>query len=504
MSRVLIALIFSAFATLASSQAYTVRSANAVEPVGAIASFLAEKVLEEVYNTATGKPDLVLLAQRLSELEKNHAMTAETQKELEKLLLACKAQAVTRDEFLELSNRIGSEIDNINRRLSEVEERVERLEVETDDLKNGSSNGTSAEYFAARGKEHEKNTNFERAMACYAIALKIDANCKSAYRGRCNIHRSRKAWQALLDDADRGVNAWFNDTGDEFKLDRVIARSELWRLSTIVGSLTPAPPRSQEEYEQFLSDCDWAIDNSTDLNFVYRVRGLSKLPFVAGNTNWADYTALDASFHYQKLNSLLDDLDQAIELDPNDAVARVGRAMAYSQIRDSYWRMREHQTSLEEQFGDQRRILQHDDEQLRLMAIADLNEALRIDPASRDSYLLLKSQQRQSGVDYRSPEGVALIERELAIVNRAVTELPNDPDIRRARADVFALQALFIGKTSAWDDMLAESLRIVELVPDQNYGYEQVATVYAIKGEQTKSQHYDDLAREKRRLRGRE
>ena len=200
--------------------------AKAQEPIGYLVSYLGGQLLDEVFDTATGKPDVRLLGQRLKELEKNQSLNEEMSKELQKLLFDCTNRTVTRDEFREMSKRVGDEMEKIKSRVDSLEERVERLEVETEDLKSGDKNGMSASYYAKRGEQFAEKQDFQRAIASFAIAIKIDPHCAEAYRGRCNIFKNRGAWGALLNETNQALGHVYDHKAKyPFVVDRILARA---------------------------------------------------------------------------------------------------------------------------------------------------------------------------------------------------------------------------------------------------------------------------------------
>src|SRR5205807_2596084 len=115
---------------------------KALDPVTAyVGKFLGGKLVEGVWDRLTDRPDIRLLDQRLKELENSVVMRQEMRDEIRRLRESVNDR-VTRDEFLKMAERTSAEIGSIKRRLDDLEERVEKLEVENADLKKGTKNAS--------------------------------------------------------------------------------------------------------------------------------------------------------------------------------------------------------------------------------------------------------------------------------------------------------------------------------------------------------------------------
>lgn len=178
--------------------AISARSAHALDPVTVfIGGYLGGKVIDEVFDPATGKPDPRLLERRLRELEVNSALRADIQAEIAKLRQRVN-ESTTRQEFLELVRQVSSDIATIKSRLDSVEQRVELLEVQLQDSREGTKNASSAEHFATRAREFFGKQDFHRAIANCNIAIALDEQHAAAYFRRGQAYWNLQAPAELV------------------------------------------------------------------------------------------------------------------------------------------------------------------------------------------------------------------------------------------------------------------------------------------------------------------
>jgi hypothetical protein len=110
--------------------------ASADSAVTFVRKFLTGKALDYIWDQASGTPDVKLLDRRLRELEGNTATRLEVRDEVRRLRQRIHAK-VSRDEFQKLAEETSQQILSISQRLDELEERVERLEVEQEGRQEG-------------------------------------------------------------------------------------------------------------------------------------------------------------------------------------------------------------------------------------------------------------------------------------------------------------------------------------------------------------------------------
>lgn len=103
-----------------------------------VAEFLATKALEGVYDSATGKPDLKRLQQRLQELENNAALKSELQDAIRSFRLELD-QRVTRSEMEAKLTGLQNKLVSLHTRIENLEVDRELHEVRLDDLEKKTS-----------------------------------------------------------------------------------------------------------------------------------------------------------------------------------------------------------------------------------------------------------------------------------------------------------------------------------------------------------------------------
>lgn len=167
-------------------------SATAINPaVIYIGKFAAEQLtgaaLSAAYDEISGKPNIRVIERRLRDLEESGVARVEFRSELDKLRMSINDR-ITRAEFEARVAETVARISETESRLSDLECRVERLEVESLDAKSGTNNATSSVYYVARGYTFRESNQILRALACYTIALDIDAGSVEAHKGRCAVY----------------------------------------------------------------------------------------------------------------------------------------------------------------------------------------------------------------------------------------------------------------------------------------------------------------------------
>ncbi len=178
-------------------------SALAVHPVLAFASeYLLSKVVDEGFDALSGKPNLKVLDRRLRELEADAAIRGEMRDEIRRLREGL-SERVTVAEFRKLATSTTEQLDTIQKRLDDLEMRVERQEVELADVKHKTTHGTDPKHFLALAAGYDASGQHYKAVACYNLAAglgKPDADLH-VRRGRTYL-RMKAAGVAAVEAAD--------------------------------------------------------------------------------------------------------------------------------------------------------------------------------------------------------------------------------------------------------------------------------------------------------------
>ncbi len=439
--------------------------AKAVDPVADfVAGYLGGALVDEVWDRATSKPDVRLLDQRLKDLEQNAVLHSEMRKEVAKLR-AVITKSITRDEFRTMAEQVNGEIGAIKRRLDSLENRVERLEVENEDLKAGTKNVSSATYFVQRAVQLDKNRETDRALANLNIALKIDPACVIAYRVRFEIFARGKAWGVVLADTTEAITqlkrpeAWF------FR-ERALARSHVWGLRpcrfTYGKSYTKSPMIHDDDLKTFNEDCLRALtDNPSDVA-VLSVRGLSRIhqgnkiePPFSGNYSIDDMLKRQTEIKRPFFLGAFADLNTAVKFDPRSATAFCCRgvaniSLAYSQgaiTRSEYLKA----------------------------AVADFTESIRLDPNQKEAY----ASRAEISID---PVSI------LDDLNKAHALDPTDMDILYERATAYG--------GSDNHKAIADWLQMTKLDPTYQHAYYMLGIVYYNVGDKESASRYRAIANE--------
>jgi tetratricopeptide (TPR) repeat protein len=212
--------------------------ASADSAVTFVRKFLTGKALDYIWDQASGTPDVKLLDRRLRELEGNTATRVEVRDEVRRLRQRIHAK-VSRDEFQKLAEETSQQILSISQRLDELEERVERLEVEQEDAKKGTTNASSPAYFVSRGNQFAQNQQPHRALANYALALRLNPANELAHEARCRLYENLKAWDVVVVTADQAIGAVPSEFKGRFYRLRALAGTQRLNLKLIHLALRP-------------------------------------------------------------------------------------------------------------------------------------------------------------------------------------------------------------------------------------------------------------------------
>ena len=435
-----------------------VTPAKAVDPVtGFVVGYVGSKLADEVWDKTTSKPDVRLLDRRLRELEQNAVLHDEMRDEVAKLRARI-SKNISRDEFQAMTEHLGRSIGAISVRLDNLEGRVERLEVENEDIKAGTKNASSSTYFVQRAEKCEKNQEMERALANLSIAIKIDAECADAYRLRCNIYARRKAWGVVVADTTEAIGK-LKRPDSWFYRQRAIASVHVWRLRpcrlTSFEGHTKSPSIPITDLKSVGDDCARALGNNPVDVEVLCMRGLIStlegdninLPFQFAIDNGSEkfqarLTELRKPF-YEKA---LADFNAAINADPRCALAFCGRGVVKTRTG------------------------------MGKSAIDDYTESIRLDPTQTDAYI------SRAEITADRPESM------ISDWNRAHALDPADMNVLWHRAYAYG------GR----DDRkaIADWLEITKRDPTYQHAYYMLGIVYYNVGDKGNADRYSAIAKE--------
>jgi hypothetical protein len=193
------------------------------------AEFLAGKAIEGIWDSATGKPDVRELDRRLKELEEKAAMRDEMREAIRKLRGDLK-ERVTRDEFRKMTDHLLSELVQIKSRIDDVEERLEKLEVQQEDLEKRTTNAGKTDYFVTRGQGFAKDRKPYWAVANYDLAVRLNPASAAAFLGRGRVYHDMGAHDVGIIDCTEAI-----------RLDPKLAAAHVARAEAHLGR-TVAPP----------------------------------------------------------------------------------------------------------------------------------------------------------------------------------------------------------------------------------------------------------------------
>ena len=97
-----------------------------------LGAWAVEAAIDELYDAATGKPNLKEIDRRLKTLEDSAALRSEMREEIRRVRDGLN-ERVTKEELRAVLTGLQSQLTDIRRRISALEERVELQEVEIDD-----------------------------------------------------------------------------------------------------------------------------------------------------------------------------------------------------------------------------------------------------------------------------------------------------------------------------------------------------------------------------------
>ena len=325
-------------------------NAFAVDPVTVFATqYLVGKVVDRGWDTVTGKPDVEMIRQQLKSLEANAVMRGEMRDEIRKLRESIDNR-VTREEFRQMAERAATEMASIQKRLNDLEERVEVLEVVQGDSRNRTQHATDAGFFVERGNIYESRNQFHKATACYNVAITLNPQNPSFYINRGQLYAKHGAPGVAVLDATEAIDL-DRDNVSAFTL-RASAYSQCGEFNLAIADYTELIALDKANATHYFSRA-----------MAFHARGVARCNQDSVN-----------NFQREKPDfvSALADFSECIRQNPTDPLGYVHRAETQLTLGDY----------LSGEFGD--RVLA---EKHYSNSIADTTAAIRLKPSAPDAYI---------------------------------------------------------------------------------------------------------------------
>jgi Tfp pilus assembly protein PilF len=341
-------------------------------------NFLLNKlVVDGVWDAATGKPDLSQLERQLRELEANAALRSEVQAEVRKLREGLNDR-VTREEFGRMVKQTADQIGSILKRLDDLEEKTERLDVEISDLRQGTKNAKDAQFFLKQGRQYEEKKDRFKAVACYNIAINLQPSDANLYCARSRFYVGLGALGVGMIDAAEAI-----------RLDPKHAVAYTYRgrgylqendLDRALTDFTEALRLNSKDADAF-SHRALAYLRKGDLNGAvldcWAALGLDGNNQVAHRVAGAIYTQLNI------LDSAIEEYTAAVRLGANDAEVYFNRGTTYLALRDQNASVHRSAAKTKDEFRKElEKAVERGRENGKLndLALADLTKSIELDP----------------------------------------------------------------------------------------------------------------------------
>jgi len=306
------------------------RPARALDPVTSfVAGYLAGKLVDEVWDGISGKPNVYLLDSRLADLEKKATLNADMREAITKLRKQVNAN-VTKDEFKKMATKLADDLADIKKRLDEIDERLEMLEVKGDDRDNKTENAKDPEYFIKRGNEFRWGDKSRRALACFNIAIHLakDETQGKAYGNRARAYKQMGLVEVSLVDFDQAAKLAPKEAAIFY--DRATTHFELKQWTEAIQDYTACINLKDKTYlysaystrgNAYHDRYVLAWGNGTKKDLEYAIADKDKA--IELSPNWAsawDYGVRGVCYkHLDKPDLAVKDLNKAIELDSKTA-----------------------------------------------------------------------------------------------------------------------------------------------------------------------------------------
>lgn len=181
----------------------------AFDPVSAAFKFSIEYLIsryiaDTAFDYAEGKPNIKEIAKRLKELEDNAFLWSEMRDEIRRVREGLNDR-VTKGELREKLLGLQADLDTIRKRLSDLEEAREENEVRFDDNEHKTTNSKNSGYFLDRGRQFASKKEFYRAIANFALAIRLDEKLIDAYLARGTAFVELKAMEVAIIDYSKAV-----------------------------------------------------------------------------------------------------------------------------------------------------------------------------------------------------------------------------------------------------------------------------------------------------------
>lgn len=442
--------------------------ASADSAVTWVRKFLTGKSLDYIWDQASGAPDVKLLDRRLRELEGNAATRVEVREEVRRLRQRIHAK-VSRDEFQALAEETSKQILSMSQRLDELEERVERLEAEQEEIKKGTKNASSPAFFVSRGNQFAQDQQTHRALANYAVALRLDPANESAHEARCRLYEKLKAWDVMAVAADQAIEAFPNDPERRFFRLRGLAGTQQLNIKLIHLLMRPeenlTPGITPEERFRHVGSLSLALRRHPDdaeLNLSMGITCLWEAHTAKPTWKMKSLAREEMDRFLQEKNDLRDQLRErartafaaAIKADPTCYRAYSGRGLSTYLLEPTPAGLQ--------------------------AALDDFTMAISLAPRQPEAYALRG--RSRSG----KPEGIADL-------TKAIEFDPDDKYLLLERASQYSL-------AKDHQKAIADGERILKLNAEFSPAHAMLSSHYYSIGDQSKGRFHADRAEEFRGL----
>jgi tetratricopeptide (TPR) repeat protein len=290
--------------------------------------------------------------------------------------------------------------------------------------------GVSTEFVSGAAVTEEKKAVYDRAIADFTQAIRLDPDSASAYIERGGAYDAKGYHDQAIADYSQAIRL-APDYYSAYSV-RGLAYSE------------------KGDYDRAIADYSQAIRLNPDYSRAYSNRG-------------------NAYNHKGEYDRAIDNYNQAIRLNPNDATALYNRGVAYNNKGEydkaitDYNRAIRFNPNFAEAYHN--RAFAYINKEDYDRAIADYNQAIRLDPNDAKAY-----------TDRGRLYAIKNDDRAIADYTQAIRL---DPDYSRA----YALRGLYYYSKNDYDKAIADFNQAVRLDPNDAVSYNFRGHSYGRKGD---------------------
>lgn len=182
--------------------------AKAVDPATCAMIFMAEYYLGRFIDSATGadgKVDIEKLKSEIAEFRQTNAIKDEKLVERIESLAISVERCASKEDLQAVKKEFQTSLDSLAKQVNDLAYRLEKQEVRSQDIIDGTSYEKVPSHFLTRGTTFMSEGKHERALACFAVAIDLAPMSKDGYLARASLFKTLELDAAAIIDYSKAL-----------------------------------------------------------------------------------------------------------------------------------------------------------------------------------------------------------------------------------------------------------------------------------------------------------